>query len=81
VETHKGETMKLKKNQRLSKWQPGWVKPTIVGVYEREFIGGLSYSRWNGKKWLWSSYFGMPTTDEIRPSSTQDLNWRGIIED
>jgi hypothetical protein len=83
--------MKLKPNQRLSEWQPGTVKPTEVGLYQRDKFGCLDldfinrevwYSWWNGKFWGFSIIHKKIAINEAKTKSRyQGIPWRGIIED
>jgi hypothetical protein len=73
-------------SRRLSEWIPGGVKPSHIGVYQRDYrksrgdrAAGITYSHWDGSSW---GMYG--ETKEIAlkwrgfSSSYQNLPWRGL---
>lgn len=66
----------------FTRWFPGYIKPTRVGVYQLQpFFGKYLYSHWNGSYWC---MFGKTISDAIRMKNAkaffQTYQWRGILK-
>jgi hypothetical protein len=69
----------------VSDWIDGKVKPTIVGVYERQYgPTSVSYCMWDGAHWLFPTDSVATAADAVHINSTgttsfkQELPWRGL---
>ena len=70
----------------LSDWIDGSVKPTIVGVYERDFPHSIScpqpnYSYWDGVSWHHESNDVRKALYRRALSFCQNASWRGLRHD
>lgn len=70
---------------KVSKWQSGKIKPTIVGVYERYYARWVLTSQfcwWDGKLWSEGSAWVVNADHSSKfPSRYQNLRWRGLIDE
>ena len=55
--------------KELSTWQAGGTKPTINGLYLREFEEGVATSEFHNGEWLRDGFFA---------SDIQGARWRGL---
>lgn len=87
-----GQPVTVNLTPKMSDWMDGSVKPTIVGVYERDLWGPLrklqppgtwwqSFSYWDGSAWRMSRATVASAADSIHVSSEQCRRWRGLAED
>lgn len=76
----------MTRDQKRSPWIGGGIKPTLVGVYQRDFRPNrpgkdVRWVLWDGK--LWHAY-GKSIDDAARNphvSAFQSLPWRGLRYD
>lgn len=75
---------------QLSDWIDGSVKPTIVGVYQREFAHAVGlvpshrtqhFSRWDGEQWFQYSDTPHAAMGRRHASEYQSIPWRGLRYD
>ena len=71
----------------LTGWIDGSVKPTIVGVYQRDYfstrskVAALAFALWDGTQW--HSHGATPDAAACNPtlSAFQHAPWRGFAND
>lgn len=67
---------------KLTPWIPGHIKPTRVGVYERDYGDGSAvYCKWDGLIWYFYGKTKKSAWAEICKSAEQSLPWRGLALD
>ena len=69
---------------RLTDWIDGRIKPTIPGVYQRQYLSGgvyiAQYARWDGLRWYKSQITPTHAHDVTLVSDYPWLAWRGLSE-
>lgn len=74
---------------KLSAWLPGTWKPTLPGVYERDYrgvnipvalINACLYCRWDGRFWYSCAETVQDAADKAWTAHEQTLPWRGLAE-
>lgn len=74
---------------KKTRWIDGAVKPTMLGVYQRDYRNahsdrseGITFSHWNGEYW---GLYGVSEDDAAHwgshSSLYQSLPWRGLAQD
>ena len=64
----------------VTQWFNAIDKPAYSGVYQRQWAGGITYSYWNGKYWLYSGRTVNEAMESTSLSNTQIALWRGIAK-
>ncbi len=70
----------MTKKPKLTPWIDGSIKPSIPGVYEREFFPGEYYCLWTGSFWDMPSSNLLIAAIPAHRSSIQSRPWRGLAE-
>jgi hypothetical protein len=76
----------MRKEPQLSEWIDGSVKPTIVGVYQRDFSfcgkDDIRFCKWDGDLWLVGYYTVSAAAESSHNSNYQrGIPWRGLARD
>lgn len=78
------------KHADVTDWFDGSIKPARAGVYERDTGNRISFSEWDGKKWLLSSGTASGAADwrlfdgysyDYLWSANQSARWRGLTKE
>lgn len=69
--------------RKLTPWIDGSIKPTIPGVYQRQY-SKTAYCLWSGDYWYWNGFSpeaAIVAANDLGGSWAQELPWRGLASD